>query len=243
MGCGAVQNTYRVDDRAEEIYEQNLPLIKSSILKKSNISTADTDSNGGVTLEKLTEFSDSAESKESRSPLSVRRVPLDTPPMEDIRAALEVGLASFFSHVEVKIVQCPDLTEYGLASPGLCGNATLVDVGHVRNLLEPFRHTTTYKLPEVWDALELPFSNECLIAGAGHATCVSGACVGRPGELVLNEVRDKRKKFLSAYSQSQPQMVRRMSSTFTSDKSPNDSSVFKLASIRKVRLVCLPKRS
>jgi thiamine pyrophosphate-dependent acetolactate synthase large subunit-like protein len=252
MGCGASLAESDIRNDPYSTYDPPglapLKLNNDSMLddKVSNISDTAT-SAGEVSAERsaLTtppSHEDSSpglsgESRPTASKFEVKSVSFDTPPMEQMRQAMQDGLRAYFAHVEVNLVQCPDLTQYGAAAPGICGGATLLDLGHVRNLLEPHRHATTFQLPEVLDALGLPFSDEWLILGAGEATSASGACAGCPGELVLNEVRNKRKKWCSSYSAANKSNVsrthsacsdgpqRRKSRTFSSMSIPDNNSV------------------
>ena len=55
---------------------------------------------------------------------------------------LQASLESNFETVEVKVVQCPDLTKWGWLLR-ICGNPRIVDVGGVPNLLDPKYHKET----------------------------------------------------------------------------------------------------
>lgn len=53
------------------------------------------------------------------------------PPLEELVSVLQEGLKSYFSDVDVGLVDCPDFTKhpYKIAVTGLHGKPTIADVG------------------------------------------------------------------------------------------------------------------
>lgn len=106
---------------------------------------------------------------------------LFVPELKSLAVMLQASLESNFETVEVKVVQCPDLTKWGLAAPGICGNPRIVDVGGVPNLLDPKYHKETFDLNRIAEAVELPGA---YVFGAGAA---SSKVVGVNAELMPTE--------------------------------------------------------
>ena len=55
--------------------------------------------------------------------------------LEKISKALQVGLSNNYKVVEVSIVDCPNLRNWGCPSEGISGNQKIIDVGG-----EPYMH-------------------------------------------------------------------------------------------------------
>ncbi|EEC14094.1 conserved hypothetical protein [Ixodes scapularis] len=62
---------------------------------------------------------------------------LHRPSLEEVAKALSDGLRSNFEHVQVDVVDCPDLRQkpFMLASEGICGQPRLTDIGGVPYLV------------------------------------------------------------------------------------------------------------
>merc|ERR1719334_1921486 len=61
------------------------------------------------------------------------------PELENIIPYLESALRENYQKVSVKVIDCPDLTKFGCAAPGLGGSPKLVESGG-----EPFNHDFSY---------------------------------------------------------------------------------------------------
>ncbi|CAL1686616.1 unnamed protein product [Lasius platythorax] len=63
---------------------------------------------------------------------------LHSPNMDTLVHVLEDRLKQNFLHVNVRSVDCPDLTQepFNLAAPGLCGQAAFIEIGD-KTFLEP----------------------------------------------------------------------------------------------------------
>lgn len=83
-------------------------------------------------------------------------------------AVLLTGLKENFDEVSVDVVDCPDLTQapYHLATSGLSGSPTIVDIGGPPYLLPNVDRSKLYDLVAVGRKL-LPNANEFAALGAG----------------------------------------------------------------------------
>lgn len=83
-------------------------------------------------------------------------------------AALSIGLNNNFAEVLVEVVDCPDLTlaPFHLASNGLCGSQTIVEVGGPPYLLPLVDRTKVYDLVKVGRKV-LPNAKSIYLCGAG----------------------------------------------------------------------------
>lgn len=83
-------------------------------------------------------------------------------------SALSTGLNRNFAEVLVEVVDCPDLTAppYHLASSGLCGSTTIIDVGGPPFLLPLVDRTKIYDLKSLARKI-LPNANTIYLCGAG----------------------------------------------------------------------------
>lgn len=69
------------------------------------------------------------------------------------------SLEKNYKNVEVYIQSCPDLTYLGIASSGICGKTTLLDVGGVPFLLDPEWQDVYFDLKKLLDVVERPKGN------------------------------------------------------------------------------------
>ena len=102
-------------------------------------------------------------------------------PLEMIAAAVEQSLREDYAFVDVGIAPCPDLSELGSASAGLCGSARLIELGG-----EPYAHHTAYRdicfhMDGLAAACGLP-GGHILGAGIAHRDVLGGNC----GELIAS---------------------------------------------------------
>ncbi|XP_076473127.1 ester hydrolase C11orf54 homolog [Babylonia areolata] len=114
--------------------------------------------------------------------LSVTKVPLLVPSMEEVVQVLQSGLEKNFSSVEVSVVDCPDLTQkpFNLSAKGLCGSPRLADVGGPPNLVPLVKKEKLYNMGDVASLVELPGA---FMVGAGAGPF---AVVGTNSELVCS---------------------------------------------------------
>jgi len=107
----------------------------------------------------------------------------DFPKREDMQvvAALRDGLARHFEHVDVDLVECPDLRQIGLASAGMCGSTALFEFGG-----EPYAHNPRYRgknvsVPEMIAASGVD-NAKVFGAAMADAAAIDGNC----GEMISN---------------------------------------------------------
>ncbi|GAB5366522.1 hypothetical protein AAMO2058_001150500 [Amorphochlora amoebiformis] len=117
----------------------------------------------------------------SRSTDDVQFAKLYVPELKELATMLEGALKENFDEVETKVVDCPDLTKWGLAAPGIGGDPRIIDIGGVPNLLDPTYHGETFHIPNI--ALDVGLKG-AYIYGAGAA---SSKVVGVNAELMPTE--------------------------------------------------------
>lgn len=103
-----------------------------------------------------------------------------------VQKVLDDGLKKNFSNASVSVVDCPDLTQkpFMLASPGLCGNARLADVGGPGFLLPLPQKDKKFSYSQIAESVELPGA---FMIGAGAGPC---HIVGVNSELIKNVKMD-----------------------------------------------------
>ncbi|GAB6026498.1 hypothetical protein CHUAL_012923 [Chamberlinius hualienensis] len=109
--------------------------------------------------------------------LSVDKVPLYTPSLDEISNVLQNGLTKNFSEVEVSVVECPDLRQepFFLNAQGIGGSPRILDIGGVPYLLPTPNREKIYNMDTVAKLAELP--GAFLIgAGAGPFQTVGVNC-------------------------------------------------------------------
>ena len=103
-------------------------------------------------------------------------------PLNKISEALQNGLSSNYKVVEVLIVDCPNLRDWGCPSEGISGNQKIIDVGG-----EPYMHDPKFIGTEFdYEEISKMIGSEksyALGAGSGAMSCLDGHC----GELIINE--------------------------------------------------------
>ncbi len=101
--------------------------------------------------------------------------------MPQVVAALRDGLKNHFAHVDVDVVACPDLTEIGLASTGMCGSTALFEFGG-----EPYAHNPKFrgKNFSVSDVVAASGIENAKVFGAAMAD--AAAIDGNCGEMISN---------------------------------------------------------
>ena len=102
--------------------------------------------------------------------------------LDKISEALQVGLSNNYKAVEISIVDCPNLRDWGCPSEGIIGNQKIIDVGG-----EPYMHDPKFIGAEFdYEEISKMIGSEksyALGAGSGAMSCLEGHC----GELVINE--------------------------------------------------------
>ena len=68
-----------------------------------------------------------------------------TPSLEDVRKALLTGLKENYEQINIEVVDCPNLKDWGCPSEGISGNEKIIDVGG-----EPYMHDTRF-IGKIWD--------------------------------------------------------------------------------------------
>ena len=114
-----------------------------------------------------------------------------TPSLEDVKKALFTGLKENYEQVNIEVVDCPNLKDWGCPSEGISGNEKIIDVGG-----EPYMHDKRFIGTEFdYEEIAKNIGSEksyALGAGSGAMSCLQGHC----GELVINE------NFISSESKS-----------------------------------------
>jgi len=113
---------------------------------------------------------------------------------DKISNALQSGLSNNYKIVEVSIVDCPNLRDWGCPSEGISGNQKIIDVGG-----EPYMHDPKFIGAEFdYEEISKMIGSEksyALGAGSGAMSCLDGHC----GELVINEnlITDESKSIIA----------------------------------------------
>ena len=106
----------------------------------------------------------------------------NTPSLLDMSKALDRGLKENYKEVEVGVVDCPNLKQWGCPAEGISGNEKIIDVGG-----EPYMHDPKFIGAEFdYEEISKNIGSQksyALGAGSGAMSCLSGHC----GELVVNE--------------------------------------------------------
>ena len=102
--------------------------------------------------------------------------------LEEIAKALQAGLSQNYKKIDVKIVDCPNLKNWGCPAEGLSGNQKIIDVGG-----EPYMHDKRYIGAEFnYEEIAKLIGSEksyALGAGSGAMSCLEGHC----GELIIDD--------------------------------------------------------
>ncbi|KAG6457270.1 hypothetical protein O3G_MSEX010192 [Manduca sexta] len=110
------------------------------------------------------------------------------PPLDEVVQVLSNALRQNFEHVEVSVVECPDLTKppYYLTASGLSGNPKLVEVGGVPYLLPLVNRDKVYDLKGLVEHLRRGDSAYVAGAGAGPWPYAGVNCEGIVNLMVKN---------------------------------------------------------
>ena len=102
--------------------------------------------------------------------------------LEEIAKALQVGLSQNYKIINLEIVDCPNLKNWGCPAEGLSGNQKIIDVGG-----EPYMHDKRYIGAEFnYEEIAKLIGSEksyALGAGSGAMSCLEGHC----GELIIDD--------------------------------------------------------
>jgi len=102
--------------------------------------------------------------------------------LEEIAKALQVGLSQNYKIINLEIVDCLNLKNWGCPAEGLSGNQKIIDVGG-----EPYMHDKRYIGAEFnYEEIAKLIGSEksyALGAGSGAMSCSEGHC----GELIIDD--------------------------------------------------------
>jgi hypothetical protein len=103
------------------------------------------------------------------------------PELADVASELQNGLEGHYQEVDVSVVTCPDLTELGVASSGMCGSTALFEFGG-----EPYAHNPKYRGANVniQDMIDASGISQAKAFGAAMADMA--VIDGNSGELIPN---------------------------------------------------------
>jgi len=101
------------------------------------------------------------------SSLPVEHAALHLPGLADVARVLQAGLAANFGTASVEVVDCPDLTTWGLAAQGLGGATRLMDVGGVPYLMPTPIKDKIYDMKDYPKLTNLEKGGFVIGAGAG----------------------------------------------------------------------------
>ena len=106
----------------------------------------------------------------------------DIPPLQKVAEALNIGLKENYQKVNVEVVDCPNLKDWGCPAEGISGNEKIIDVGG-----EPYMHDPKFIGTEFdYEEISKKIGSEksyALGAGSSAMSCMNGHC----GELTINE--------------------------------------------------------
>ena len=104
------------------------------------------------------------------------------PSLFDISKALDKGLKENYQDVQVNVIDCPNLKQWGCPAEGISGNEKIIDVGG-----EPYMHDPKLIGAEFdYEEISKKIGSEksyALGSGSGAMSCLNGHC----GELVVSE--------------------------------------------------------
>jgi hypothetical protein len=114
--------------------------------------------------------------------LTIEKASFKEVSLDKIAGALQNGLSKNFKEVNVSVVDCPNLKDWGCPAEGMSGNQKITDVGG-----EPYMHDKKYIGAE-FDFKEVgkqigSEQSYAFGAGSGAMSCLDGHC----GELIIND--------------------------------------------------------
>lgn len=101
-------------------------------------------------------------------PLDIKKVILQKPKLEEVAKILNDGLAKYFEHASVSVVDCPDLTQspFHLAAPGLGGQTAIADVGGPPFLVPLVQRDKKYSFEQIASLVAEKTSENAFLIGA-----------------------------------------------------------------------------
>ncbi|XP_067934896.1 ester hydrolase C11orf54 homolog [Watersipora subatra] len=136
--------------------------------------------------------------------LPCKSLKLFTPALAELAAVLQKGLEENFASVQVSVIDCPDLSlpPYSLASPGLCGDQKVVDVGGPYYLLPLANKEKLYRLRDIAKICG-DHSGLMVGAGAGPWPVVGANCELMANINVTGDTVDVRSKVAKVNAETQ----------------------------------------
>ena len=114
--------------------------------------------------------------------INIESEKFDTPSLDKVAEALNLGLKENYKEVNVEVVDCPNLKDWGCPAEGITGNEKIIDVGG-----EPYMHDPKFIGTEFdYEEISKKIGSEksyALGAGSSAMSCMDGHC----GELTINE--------------------------------------------------------
>jgi hypothetical protein len=116
--------------------------------------------------------------------LSVNRLALDPPSLQELADCLSSGIPSYFGSSSVTVTKCPDLRQgpFHLAGAGLCGQPVVADVGGQANLSPMPDLSKKYSLLKISKLMEMQQDTGFLLGAAAGPFHV----LGKNSELMPN---------------------------------------------------------
>ena len=140
--------------------------------------------------------------------LKFESVKFDIPPLQKIADALNIGLKENYKEANVKVVDCPNLKNWGCPAEGISGNEKIIDVGG-----EPYMHDPKFIGTEFdYEEISKKIGSEksyALGAGSSAMSCMDGHC----GELTINEnlITSESKSIVARVDQNKKCIVKKYS--------------------------------
>lgn len=106
---------------------------------------------------------------------NIRKGDLWTPELESLVPVISAGLQDNYESVSVSVVTCPDLRPIGCAVEGLCGSASLVEVGGEPYAHDPIHRDVEFDTAEIIKSCGHP-NAAVLGAGMAHRAMLNGHC-------------------------------------------------------------------
>ncbi|XP_062526757.1 ester hydrolase C11orf54 homolog isoform X2 [Bombyx mori] len=153
--------------------------------------------------------------------VTIKEKELYTPPLDEVACVLSNGLTTNFKFVEVSVADSPDLTEppYYLKSPGLTGDAKLVEIGGPPYLVPQVKRDKIYDLAKLLEHLN---RDPAFLAGAGAGPWpyLGVNCEGIVNLSVRNGTVDQGTRIVSVHPVGAP----KGSSGYLQQQLPNDET-------------------
>ncbi|XP_033225511.1 ester hydrolase C11orf54 homolog [Belonocnema kinseyi] len=128
--------------------------------------------------------------------LKIVKRTLHVPPLDEIKTVFHEALSKNFAEVKVEIVDSPDLTEppFHLATPGLSGRPTILDVGGISFYSNEIEKQKLYDIETL--VKHLGYTKELLVIGAAHGPWPH---LKKDSDVVVNTVLNKPKSAARSY--------------------------------------------